>query len=228
MTLNPIGLATRAVVRGLLLISVLAIASSGLSYGCSSSGLPVICDFVASPNPITVTDGTGLGVTTVSWVSIYAGTVSVYVTGKLFCAVPPQGIYNNGSCTTGKWVTNGTVFELYSGASPVSLTVYVNSSGGGGGGGGCSKKTCVAACQATGTACTGEASEQYNECTEGASSEEASCIQGCNHQAACISSCQSFYNQQMEACQNTQTQQDDACANALSACENSCNSCPNP
>ncbi len=58
-----------------------------------------------SPNPIGVTDGSGLGTTTVNFSANVP--VSVYVNGTLFC-----GPFVSGSCSTGKWVTNGLVFSL--------------------------------------------------------------------------------------------------------------------
>ena len=54
-----------------------------------------------SPNPIGVTDGSGLGVTTVNFSANVP--VSVYVNGTLFC-----GPMLSGSCSTGKWVTQRT------------------------------------------------------------------------------------------------------------------------
>jgi uncharacterized protein (TIGR03437 family) len=58
-----------------------------------------------SPNPIGVVDGSGLGVTTVNFSANVP--VNVYANGTLFC-----GGMVSGSCTTGKWVGNGTVFTL--------------------------------------------------------------------------------------------------------------------
>jgi hypothetical protein len=60
---------------------------------------------VASQNPIIVTDGSGLGVTTISFTS--ATTADLYAGSTLFC-----GDTTSGSCTTGKWVSNGMVFTL--------------------------------------------------------------------------------------------------------------------
>ena len=60
---------------------------------------------VASQNPIIVTDGSGLGVTTVNFSS--ATTADLYAGSTLFC-----GNETSGSCTTGKWVSDGLVFTL--------------------------------------------------------------------------------------------------------------------
>lgn len=58
-----------------------------------------------APNPVVVTDGSGLGVATVNYsanvpVLVYAGPTE-------FC-----GGTVSGSCQTGKWVSNGLVFSL--------------------------------------------------------------------------------------------------------------------
>ncbi len=78
----------------------------------------------ASPNPIIVTDGTGLGITTIT----YSANVpaNVYANGTLFCG----GGTSSGSCQTGKWVTNGMVFTLLSTTTNQvlgSITVQVQS-----------------------------------------------------------------------------------------------------
>jgi uncharacterized protein (TIGR03437 family) len=61
----------------------------------------------ANPNPIIITDGSGLGTTTIN----YSANVPVYVyaNGTLFC-----GGQTSGSCATGKWVSSSTVFTLFS------------------------------------------------------------------------------------------------------------------
>jgi glucose/arabinose dehydrogenase len=75
-----------------------------------------------SPNPITVTDGSGLGVATVTWNSW--GTAAVQVrfnspSGAAFTGVWGPGV---GSATTGKWVQNGDKFYLQdvSGEKPLT------------------------------------------------------------------------------------------------------------
>jgi glucose/sorbosone dehydrogenase len=85
----------------------------------------------ADPNPIPVCDGSGLGVTTLFWMSAGTTTVEVRVgspTGALLARTGPSG-----SATTGKWVSQGTTFFLQdvSGGKPLTLlntigTVTVN------------------------------------------------------------------------------------------------------
>ena len=65
----------------------------------------------ANPNPIVVTDGSGLGTTTLSWNSSFVSTVEVHVnspSGPLFA----RSTSGARSATTGKWISNGTVFYL--------------------------------------------------------------------------------------------------------------------
>lgn len=64
-----------------------------------------------SPNPIQVTDGSGLGVTTIRWNSFGTSAVQVRVgspSGAPFAHWGPGA----GSQTTGKWVQNGQKFYL--------------------------------------------------------------------------------------------------------------------
>ena len=75
----------------------------------------------ANPNPISVTDGSGLGVTTLNWTSVNTTAVEVHVgspSGPLFFG--PTSV--NGSATTGKWVTNGTKFYLQNVSGGLPLT----------------------------------------------------------------------------------------------------------
>jgi hypothetical protein len=70
----------------------------------------------ASPNPIQVCDGTGLGVTHLSWSFPGGGTVEVRVgkpDGTLFAQT--GGV---GEKDTGKWVSEGTNFYLVLPAVP--------------------------------------------------------------------------------------------------------------
>jgi glucose/arabinose dehydrogenase len=97
----------------------------------------------ATPNPIQVCDGTGLGITTLTWSSTGTSIVEVRIgspTGKLFS----RSSSRNRSATTGKWVSNGMVFYLQdvSGGLPLTAantlaTVTVNTTSNG----------CVAATQ---------------------------------------------------------------------------------
>ncbi len=85
---------------------------------------------VATPNPVTVCDGTGLGVTTLSWAVSNASTVDVRVgspTGALMARLGASG-----SATTGKWVVNGTYFYLVNASNSQvlgSVIVGVNANG---------------------------------------------------------------------------------------------------
>ena len=75
----------------------------------------------ASPNPIQVCDGTGLGVTTLSWSVTNVSSVQVRINapnGTLFASSGPSG----GQQTTGKWVTNGMVFYLQNVSGGLPLT----------------------------------------------------------------------------------------------------------
>src|SRR5687768_16982287 len=64
----------------------------------------------ATPNPIQVCDGTGLGMTTLSWTFSGAKLVDIRV------GTPDGQLVGNagaaGTKSTGKWVANGTVFYL--------------------------------------------------------------------------------------------------------------------
>jgi len=64
---------------------------------------------ISLPNPIVVTDGTGLAIVNISWVANVPA--DLYVDGTLFCGPTVTG-GTSGSCQTGKWVSNGTVFTL--------------------------------------------------------------------------------------------------------------------
>ncbi|MDX2040804.1 MAG: RHS repeat-associated core domain-containing protein [Acidobacteriota bacterium] len=76
----------------------------------------------ASPNPIQVCDGTGQGITTLTWSVTGAGASSVQLR-----AGAPNGTLvasggTSGNVTTGKWVTNGTVFYLQNVTGGLPLT----------------------------------------------------------------------------------------------------------
>ena len=86
----------------------------------------------ANPNPIPVCDGTGLGITTLSWTSTGTSVVEVHLdepSGMLLATSGPSG-----TVTTGKWVGHATQFFLQdaSGGLPLSpentlatVTVYL-------------------------------------------------------------------------------------------------------
>src|SRR5205085_1304222 len=85
---------------------------------------PVTSSITANPNPITVTDGTPTGVTTLSWTSANTTAVEIHVSapnGPLFAI----GASGTGSATTGKWVIDGTAFYLQNVSGGLPLT-YVN------------------------------------------------------------------------------------------------------
>jgi photosystem II stability/assembly factor-like uncharacterized protein len=67
-----------------------------------------------TPNPILVTDGTGLGITSIKYSADQPA--NVYVNQTLFC-----GGSTTGSCETGKWVSNGMTFVLQDAATGVTL-----------------------------------------------------------------------------------------------------------
>ena len=102
-------------IRFLCLLGAFLLLVSGLSAQTDS--------IVANPNPILVTDGSGIGVTTISFDAPGVNYTQVYVGVTLFCAGGASG-----SCLTGKWVTNGSVFTLKNGstgATLASVTVQV-------------------------------------------------------------------------------------------------------
>lgn len=104
------------VTGGLPLTSANTIATSTVnltSVGCGS--------LTATPNPIKVCDGTGKGVTTLSWNSSGTLTVEIHVgspSGSIFTRSGP-GFH---SAATGKWVKEGTVFYLQDISNGLPLT----------------------------------------------------------------------------------------------------------
>ena len=74
----------------------------------------------ADPNPIVVCDGSGVGVTRLTWTSAVSNTVEVHVnspSGDMLARGGP-----NGTAMTGKWVTYTTVFYLQDVSDGKSLT----------------------------------------------------------------------------------------------------------
>ena len=89
------------------------VASTGPAQSRSGS-------ITAYPNPISVTDGSGLGITRLSWTSTGTGVVEVHVnspTGPLFAQT-----LSNSAGNTGKWVTNGMIFYLQDVSGGLPLT----------------------------------------------------------------------------------------------------------
>ncbi len=75
----------------------------------------------ADPNLIRVCDGSGLGITVLSWTSTGAKYLQVHVgspNGPIFAASGPAG----GPNKTGKWVANGTTFYLQNTTNDLPLT----------------------------------------------------------------------------------------------------------
>jgi hypothetical protein len=77
------------------------------------------CSLTANPNPVQVCDGTGLGVTTLTW------SAPGYANTQLRIGSPTGVLFTSGgatgSATTGKWVSNGTVFYLVDAATGATL-----------------------------------------------------------------------------------------------------------
>jgi hypothetical protein len=88
----------------------------------------------ADPNPVRVCDGSGVGVTKLSWTAVGPSKVEVHVSspdGVLFAQTAPTA-----TADTGKWVTNGMTFYLQDGGKPLtaentlaSTTVKVTAEG---------------------------------------------------------------------------------------------------
>jgi glucose/arabinose dehydrogenase len=75
----------------------------------------------ANPNPILVTDGSGIGTATLYWSSVQTGRVEVHVgspAGPLFGATGPGSF----SAETGNWVMDGMVFYLQDATNGQPLT----------------------------------------------------------------------------------------------------------
>lgn len=94
------------------------VACSGLES--SHTGSPRSGTITADPNPIRVCDGTGLGVTKLSWTSVSTNRVEVRVNfpdGALLAQTA-----RTGTSETGKWVTDGMTFHLQdvSGGEPLT------------------------------------------------------------------------------------------------------------
>jgi hypothetical protein len=80
----------------------------GIDFQASKSGRTGT--LTANPNPIKVCDGSGSGVTTVSWTVSSTGAVEVHINGPDGPLFSRAG--GDGQSTTGKWVTDGMVFYL--------------------------------------------------------------------------------------------------------------------
>ena|ERR1022692_4272275 len=72
--------------------------------------------FEASPNPIVVTDGTGSGMTTLSWSTTKSKSLEIHLNdpaGPLMASIG-----DSGTTDTGKWVTDGMKFYLQDASVP--------------------------------------------------------------------------------------------------------------
>jgi hypothetical protein len=86
--------------------------------GCAPSRSGTL---TATPNPIQVCDGSGVGMTTLSWNASGVSSVSLRgasPNGAAFSPTSPP----SGSATTGKWVNDGTVFYLQDISGGLPLT----------------------------------------------------------------------------------------------------------
>ena len=72
--------------------------------------------FGASPNPIVVTDGTGLGVTTISWSTTKSKLIEIHVNGPAGALLASGS--DSGTADTAKWVTDGMQFYLQDASLP--------------------------------------------------------------------------------------------------------------
>ncbi len=83
-------------------------------FGCTSESESAVFSpgttFVADPNPIQVCDGSGLGVTTLSWSTEVATQVEVRVGSPSGALLAYMG--SKGTAATGKWVVDRGVFYL--------------------------------------------------------------------------------------------------------------------
>ena len=106
-------------ITGTVALSLIGCEKSGSNETSTGTGQvtsPVVlvanprATFTATPNPVTVSDGTRLGVTKLTWSTTAAKFVEIHV-GKPDGALLCQG-YSSGQCETGKWVTDGMIFYL--------------------------------------------------------------------------------------------------------------------
>ena len=114
--------------RAASVAATLLLGASLLNFGCSqlkkpnsaSSTTAQAPSISADPNPIKVCDGSGTGVTKLSWKSVGPEKVEVRVgrpDGDLFAQTTPTS-----TADTGKWVTDGMTFYLQDATKGKSLT----------------------------------------------------------------------------------------------------------
>jgi len=110
----------------ILTMSLLAMAAcSGPSPSNTSAPAPPStgaknATITADPNPIQVCDGSGTGVTKLTWTSVGPAVVEMHVNSPNGDLLARTGA--NGTATTTKWVTNGMIFYLQDVSGGKSLT----------------------------------------------------------------------------------------------------------
>ena len=114
--------------RLLIILTVSLLALSGCSRSTqSNTSAPAPpstgaknASITADPDPIQACDGSGTGVTKLTWTSVGPAVVEMHVNspnGDLFARTGA-----NGTATTAKWVTNGMIFYLQDVSGGKSLT----------------------------------------------------------------------------------------------------------
>jgi len=102
-------------------MSLLALAGcAGPNPGNTGAPGAKNASITADPNPIQVCDGSGRGVTKLTWTSVGPAVVEMHVNSPNGDLLARTGA--NGTATTAKWVTNGMVFHLQDTTGGKSLT----------------------------------------------------------------------------------------------------------
>src|SRR5437660_1398734 len=110
----------------ILTMSLLAMAGcSGPTPSNTSAPAPPStgaknASITADPNPIQVCDGSGAGVTKLTWTSVGPAVVEMHVSSPNGALLARTGA--NGTATTGKWVINDMIFYLQDLSGGKSLT----------------------------------------------------------------------------------------------------------
>ena len=110
----------------ILMVSILTMAgcSRPTQSNPSAPALPSTgaknASITADPNPIQVCDGSGLGVTKLTWTSFGPAVVEMHVNSPSGDLLARTGA--NGTATTAKWVTDGMIFYLQDVSRGKSLT----------------------------------------------------------------------------------------------------------
>lgn len=106
-TRNSVGQCVRIVDLCSNIAGVQATVPAGYTRNTAGQCVRAIPTIKANPNPIKVCDGTGLGVTTISWTAPPTWVVQVWVNDKLWAQKT-----GSGSGVTGKWNRTGTKYTL--------------------------------------------------------------------------------------------------------------------